>query len=85
MKPVHIILFENSKEPLNGEVRAFATKDLAKKALKKHISVFVKAYPHCSADAWESFYENDSEAYGVTIEEGEDFYAHIETIPVEEE
>ena len=78
---VYTIIFERSDDPCNAEIKTFATLKGAKDALYKHINAFVKNFPDrqdIRSDAWASFYENDGEAYAVTIEDGKEVFNHIE-------
>lgn len=82
---IYVIIFERSSDPFNAEVRAFATEKLAKEALKKHAEDFIKVYPNCSKDIWDSFYENGENAYAFQPYEDDDFYARIEKVDLEDE
>ena len=78
---VYTIIFERSDDPCNAEIKTFATLKGAKDALYKHINAFVKNFPDrqdIRSDAWASFYENDGEAYAVTVEEGKEIFNRIE-------
>lgn len=75
---VYTIIYEQSNEPLSAKCKVFSNLTSAKISLKAHLESLVELYPQCKNDAWESFYKNGEEAFGFTIEDGKDYYAHIE-------
>lgn len=76
---VYTVIYERSDEPLSAECKVFSDMAHAKSSLKMCLESLAEIYPQCKEDAWKSFWENNGEAFGFTIEDGKDYYAHIES------